>query len=307
MLMAGIFTGGSKLKLFFGDENSPWSWATRPPDRVIPLVNEATGLNLESIPVDLDGDGIGDLFGRVGGSTRRGSYIYLSSAGKSARTRSFSLDDADIIFKSAQYLVGFLPLGYLNDSLRRYGMLDMGAGTQLAALSGGPHGPNGTYEAYYAPGLDGLYEDESIFNGASGSVGDVTGDGWDDLLGSNSQYGAFVHQGIALILAGGPYIPRDSATLSVRDVAIAGKPAALSLWPNPVRDELNIAWRGDLKQMPARFEVHDITGRLIASGTIESWRGQALWRCADLPSGAYMLCVFDQSNQSIATTEVIKQ
>jgi hypothetical protein len=313
MLMAGIFTGGSKLKLFFGDENSPWSWATRPPDRVIPLIGGQTPLiTLMISPADLDGDGSDDLFGRVYTGTQAGSYIYLSSAGKSARTRSFSLDDADIIFRSRKFQAWGDRLGYLNDSTRRYEMLELGGvtpsgGDILLAFSGGPQGPDPINDAYYIPADDGLYDGEPVFSGNSTTVPDVTGDGWDDFLGVSSQYGAFVHQGIALILAGGPYIPRDSATLSVRDVAIAGKPAALSLWPNPVHEELNIAWRGDLKRMPARFEVHDMSGRLIASGSVEPWRGSAIW-CADgIAAGAYLLTAFDNDNTPIATTTVWKQ
>jgi hypothetical protein len=157
----------------------------------------------------------------------------------------------------------------------------------------------------YNPSQDGLIE--SPFSGVSTAIPDVTGDGWDDLLAANPEYGAFTPAGIAIILAGGPYIPRDSTWLGVRDIAAEGKHDALSLWPNPVRDELNIAWRGDLKRMPSRFVVHDLLGRLIASGTVDAGRGAALWRCADVAVGCYLLSIFDATNTLLSSTEVIKQ
>jgi hypothetical protein len=74
-----------------------------------------------------------------------------------------------------------------------------------------------------------------------------------------------------------------------------------------VHEELNIAWRGDLKQMPARFEIHDMSGRRVASGDAEPWRGAALWCAAGVPTGTYLLSVFDNSGQLIATATIVKE
>jgi hypothetical protein len=92
----------------------------------------------------------------------------------------------------------------------------------------------------------------------------------------------------------------------VHEVALERKSNALSLWPNPVREELNIAWRGDLKQMLRRFEIHDMLGRLVASGSVPEGDGAALWRCAGQPAGAYLLSVFDATGQMLATTRFFK-
>jgi hypothetical protein len=72
-----------------------------------------------------------------------------------------------------------------------------------------------------------------------------------------------------------------------------------------VHDELHIAWRGDLKRMPARFVVHDMLGTEVASGEVQPWRGEALWRCAEIPSGVYMVSIFGET-EVITTTTVNK-
>jgi hypothetical protein len=56
--------------------------------------------------------------------------------------------------------------------------------------------------------------------------------------------------------------------------------------------------------MPARFEVRDVLGRLIAEGSAESWRGAVVWNCAAEPSGLYLLAVFDRTGDPIATATV---
>jgi hypothetical protein len=297
-----------RTKFFFSDATSPWSWANRPPDRVIDL-DDSVRLLYPFVLYDLDGDGIGDAVATVYGGQQGGAYLYLSSAGKAARSRSYRLGDADVYLKSQQYVATGIDLGYLNDSLRRYQMLSMLAidpnNPRLLGFSGGEHGPDASYDVVYNPLEDGLVE--NVFGTPSGAIPDVTGDGWDDLLAANPEYGAFTPAGIAIILAGGPYIPRDSTWLGVRDIAAEGKHDALSLWPNPVHNELNIAWRGDLKRMPQRFEVHDLLGRLIASGTVDAGRGAALWRCADVPAGTYLLTTFDRSGSIIASAMICKQ
>ena len=109
-----------------------------------------------------------------------------------------------------------------------------------------------------------------------------------------------------MVLAGGPHIPGEDSTVGVRALALESKGAALSLWPNPVREELNIAWRGDLERMPRRFEIHDMNGRLLAQGAVPDGDGSALWRCSDQPAGAYLLSIFDDTSL-LATTGFIKR
>jgi hypothetical protein len=36
-------------------------------------------------------------------------------------------------------------------------------------------------------------------------------------------------------------------------------------------------------------------------------RGAALWRCADVAAGCYLLSIFDATNTLLSSTEVIKQ
>jgi len=75
----------------------------------------------------------------------------------------------------------------------------------------------------------------------------------------------------------------------------------------PMQDHLNIYWRGDLARMPARFEIHDVTGNHIASGSVDPSRGAALWNCADVPPGTYLLSVFDREGSLLVTARSIKQ
>jgi hypothetical protein len=300
MAMLGQYPGvGAMIRFYWGDDRSPYSWAERPPDRDLKLMQNQIGLNLLLAMADADGDGAKDLYGQVYVGDSAGTYVYLSSHGKNARTRSFRLDDADL------YLRGVTPdyytsLGYLNDPSRRYEMLSVDDSKTFTRLgiSGGPDGPDNSYEAYYPTGL------QYSFYPYGGAIGDVSGDGYDDAIFGDPSYD--FNSGVAFILAGGPYIPRDSTSLGVRDIVVAGQPAGLSLWPNPIHDELNIAWRGDLTQMPARFEVHDLLGRLIVRGQTSGSGGSALWHCRDVAAGTYILSAFDRYGDPIATATVIK-
>ena len=132
-------------------------------------------------------------------------------------------------------------------------------------------------------------------------------DGYEDFAVVNYMYGAFVNTGIAIILSGGPEIPLDDTTLSVAEYPVAGESGGLYLWPNPVVDELHIAWRGDLPQKPSRFVVYDMLGREVVAGSVDSWRGSASWHCADVSSGTYLLVAFDNNDERIASATVIKR
>jgi hypothetical protein len=88
---------------------------------------------------------------------------------------------------------------------------------------------------------------------------------------------------------------------------VAGRSDAISTWPNPLNDQLHIAWRGDLPRMPEHFQVHDLPGRLIAEGHVDAWRGEALWNCAGLPQGSYLLSIFDRNGALLAARRLIKE
>ena len=170
-------------------------------------------------------------------------------------------------------------------------------------VSGGSWGPDNDYDATYPT----AHFPDYPFAFHSKGVRDVTGDGWDDFLGARDNFGAIVSEGIAILLAGGPYIPFDDPTVSVREEPVAGDDGGLYLWPNPVIDELNIAWRGDLAQMPARFEVFNSRGESIVSGSVDPWQGKALWECADVANGSYVLVGYDQEGRQIGSAPVLIQ
>ena len=245
--------------------------------------------------IDCDGDNAADL-------VTPGILLWRSANGKDPRSRSWDRADADIYLKSpGGPLNAGASAGYLNS--KRYEMAGGIWSPGAILFSGGPHGPDLAYDAIYYPALDSLQGRADI----RGPAGDINGDGWEDAIAANYQYpSSFDNGGIAIILAGGPYIPSDDPTVGVRHIPLENKSTALSLWPNPVREELNIAWRGDLKRMPRRFEIHDMLGRLVSLGSVPDGDGAALWRCNGQPSGSYVLSIFDAAGVVLATTRFIK-
>jgi hypothetical protein len=245
--------------------------------------------------IDCDGDGLQDL-------VTPGIVIWRSAVSKNPRERSWELDDLDIYLKSAggQLNVSGHP-GHLNS--KRYEMVGGFWAPGQILFSGGPSGPDLDYDATYYPGTDGLSAPVPL----SGPVGDVNGDGWDDAISGEDNYpDQWSNGGIAIIIAGGPYIPNDEPAVGVRQIALEQRTAALSLWPNPVREELNIVWRGDLMRMPRRFEIHDMLGRFVSQGSVPDGDGAAIWRCADQPSGLYMLSIYDEVDRLLASTRFVK-
>ncbi len=293
---------GWNLRFYWGDENSPRSWSERSPDRDLPLINGQTAFQSSGHFgfYHLDGDDAVDLAGYTGGGVD-GTSVFLSTRGN-VRTRSFDVDSADLFYKTGRLSAS---PGYLNDSLRRYEMLPLygprrnGELPTLMLVSGAKYGPDYDYDAWYSPALD----DVDILNMMA--IRDVTGDGYDDFIAGDWQYN--FRSGVAFVVAGGPTIPLDDTTLSVREYPIAGESGGLYLWPNPVVDELHIAWRGNLKHKPVRFVVYDMVGREVVAGEVDPGLGAALWQCNDVASGAYRVVAFDEEGNLIGSGEVVKQ
>lgn len=271
--------GLQKLKFYFSHDGSPWNWTT--PEREV--------LFPSPVIADYTGDSVLDIF--VTGRPNR-VLLFRSDAGKDIHTRLLDSSDVDNIYLSTQSIDPRL-FGYLNDSTHRYAMVAARSGITYMGMSGAPGGPDARYETINTDIWPWL-----------APVGDVTGDGWEDLLSSRWDYG--FHTGIANLFAGGPYIPRDPAS-GVRTVSTPDHPQAFHVWPNPVRDALHIAWRGDIRQMPHRYAVHDILGRRLFDATVESWRGELVWDCSTQPSGSYLVTLFAGDGSMIATVTVVKQ
>ena len=296
--------GGYMLRFFWGDNNSPASWSQRPADRNLPLVSGVTGINstLNLGFYHLDGDAAADIAG-YGGGTIDGTSVYLSTRGN-VRTRSFSIDSADLFYKTGLF---DYRVGSLNDTAYRYDMLPLaeplrpGEKPTMLLVSGSAYGPDYDYEAWYSPALDHL--NVIVMRPA----GDVTGDGYGDFIIGDYGWPGGITAGVAVVVAGGPSIPLDDTTLSVQEYPIAGESGGLYVWPNPVIDELHIAWRGNLAKKPAWFAAYDMSGREVVRGEVNSSIGAALWECRDIPSGAYRVVAFDGGGEVIGTAPIIKQ
>jgi hypothetical protein len=264
----------------------------RPVDRKFTMAS--TWIHL----LDANGDGMVDF---LSDGDPMQVMLHLSSSSKNVRARPYDLSDADRTFvgRGSNTFVA----GPLNDSACHYDMFGvnsaLGDGAWLF-FSGGAGGPDARYEAYYRGVEDGLSGDPF---GWRTPAGDVDGNGWRDFLGGDDRLGG----GIALILGGGPHIPRDSMPASaIRDITLEGHCNAITVWPNPARDIVHVAWRGDLGTTPARFEVHDALGRLVAAGATEGGRGEVDWTCSDRRPGMYLLSIFDRDGGRIAIVPIVK-
>jgi hypothetical protein len=66
-----------------------------------------------------------------------------------------------------------------------------------------------------------------VSRGKLGSIGDVNGDGWYDVMFANYRYPDYpINDGTAIVVAGGPYIPNDDPVVGVRQIALENKSAA---------------------------------------------------------------------------------
>jgi hypothetical protein len=287
-LIAATFNGG---RIRWG--GSDLSAFARPVDRKFTMAS--TWIHL----LDADGDGRSDF---LSDGPPMQVMLHLSSSEKNPRTRAFDTRDADRTFVGRGNTT--FPAGPVNDSADRYDMFGinsaLGDGDWLF-FSGGAGGPDAKYEAHYRAASDGL-SGEPI--GYRVPAGDVDGNGWRDLLCGRPSYPG---GGISIVLGGGPHIPRDSMPASaIRDLPVGRNGDAITVWPNPARDIVHVAWRGDLDTTPARFEVHDALGRLVAAGATEGELGEVEWVCADRRPGAYLLSIFDRDGGRIAVVPIVK-
>jgi len=267
-----------KLYIYFGREDSPWSWTE--PDRIMTFGSSDTEV------ADLDGNGTFDFLqpsppGRV--------LIFRSRTGKSYRDRSLLVDDADNILYGGAHSIP-VGVGYLSDSSREYEMLMLAGASPFYFLNGGQNGPDAFYEIATTT-------EPYVYTGA-----DITGDGWDDLLTTYPQ--SNFNAGVVTLWAGGPYIPRD-ASMGVRWVSDGVKVEAIALWPNPAREVVHVAWRGDLTRPPRRLVVTGLDGRRVAEGSVAFGVGEMVWSCGGVPSGTYLCTMLDGNDRAIATSEVV--
>ncbi len=301
-LVSGLYEGhGDLVRFRWGDEDSPGSWSDRPFDRTINVSDAEVALTPQNLApyYQLDADPGLDFVATVGNADQSTSALVYLSGSASLRSRSFEREDADLEFILPERFRYGGGSGPFNDSLGRFEMLPFerppffGDPGSTMFLSGGTNGPDADYDAFLPFSMQGW------------SIGDVTGDGWQDYGASDPEAGVRA-TGVARVYAGGPYIPLDDPLLSVRQESIAGESGGLLLWPNPVVDRLQIAWRGDLLVMPTRFAVYDVEGGLVVEGEVDPQGGSAVWECGDVATGSYLLVGYGADGEQIASASVVK-
>ncbi len=270
------------------------------PDRVDYVESGKIGQfpNYALIPEDLDGDKVAEVFGLVQTGEKAGTYVWFTRGRESSRTRAFTEETFDQYYPGAIRNRGF---GFVADSLQRYEMMVLRNPVNFRdayGLGGGYDGPNRTYDADFG-GSDG-----PAFGGVD--AGDVDNNGWRDRLIASETYGG-PGVGRAVIVAGGPYIPVDDPTVSVESAPVAGEPTALHLWPNPVTDNLHVAWRGDLPRMPHLMQIYNALGELVEERGLPTWKGTTTWSAAGHPAGAYTIVIFDAGTRQLGTIPFILQ
>ena len=122
------------------------------------------------------------------------------------------------------------------------------------------------------------------------SLADVDNDGDDDL---------FVHQYYGMLTT--YYENRPDQILSVPQIHENG---ILNLFPNPVVNELNVAFPG-IEEGPLYYQILSIDGRSVQNGEIQSGSDQHTIHTESLHSGYYMLKI--QSEKQIYTSKFLKQ
>jgi hypothetical protein len=58
---------------------------------------------------------------------------------------------------------------------------------------------------------------------------------------------------------------------------------------------------------PARLEIFDSRGGLVASGSVGETSASATWDCAAMPAGMYFLRVRDDAGNHLATASFVKR
>lgn len=275
------------LKIYFGRGTLPLSGDQA--DRSI----KGFGDDYQRLDLaDVDGDGVQDVL--------TSKALYLSSHGKNARWRPFDADDADLRFVSESEFTHML--GPLNDSTGRFSMVGAFDYDVLHAYSGGPTGPDMSY--------DGTYSATSAypFSANCSSLGDVNGDGWSDVLFSNSSYPGHWNWGIALILAGGSYIPHDWMPTGI--AANEGAMPSMSvvrIWPVPTESDVTVSWPSAWTQTPSTIELYASNGDHVQSLSVEERDKAATLALQGLPAGRYIVLLRSQSGAVLGWTTAVRR
>ncbi|MBS1911517.1 MAG: hypothetical protein JST22_05995 [Bacteroidetes bacterium] len=271
-----------KLKFWFGSSGSPWNWSA--PQHEIAIDNHFMAA------LDCDGDGVLDVALPPADSFR--VRLYRSNAGKSIHTRSLAPADADVLYYRDEYAMP-VRLGYLSDSAGRYEMLGIFGHSPVLGLSGGPGGPDHTADVYSDAGVFGLIQ----------PLGDVTGDGRNDLIAS--YYPDNRNAGIAVVFAGGPYIPGDPAAV----LKLLQLPACMTLpvsGPTPHAMKCTSHGGAIFRRCPNGLPSTIFKAARLHMATC---RQGVVKRCgiAQASLGVYLLCLYDAQHRLMTTTRIAKQ
>jgi hypothetical protein len=82
---------------------------------------------------------------------------------------------------------------------------------------------------------------------------------------------------------------------------------AITMRPNPAREELHVTWLRDMHRQPSRRAVFDVVETDVSADAIDDRRGTTLWNCIAVCIGGDNLRIHDASENAIASAHIIKQ
>jgi len=80
---------------------------------------------------------------------------------------------------------------------------------------------------------------------------------------------------------------------------------ALSVYPNPATDDINIGLEGRFPQLTVT--LHDMAGRLIHTSAVAPETGKAQVAVDAITTGTYLLRIFSQTGSVAHTYRIVKQ
>lgn len=141
--------------------------------------------------------------------------------------------------------------------------------------------------------LDSAYSLINIPYHSVPAIGDIDGDGKYEMIVGNS--------------LGGLYLYKQNGVVSVNNVSYNGNSANCQVYPNPAKDQLNIAWNhGFATSGTVKIALYNMMGQRLLYTTADASRQNTVMPLTNIPSGVYC-CIMQCADQKfVSNVTVIK-